>query len=163
MWTMEKESNNSEKSEKLPFKITEVTSFDELDWIRMTGDCEDVEMGQCLKLQKNMNITTYSYGAGPCISGILQTNDNDIYMFHSTGESLTEEQLKTLENTKKGIIGGGETSTEIYRKNFESSNVKIIPHPDNNKKCIFDIVYVKEENEFSIKPGLYYCYEEFEF
>lgn len=139
-------------------KICQVKNFDELETIRMIGDSEEVQMGDCLLLRKNEDITAYSYGAGPCISGVLQTEDNKFYMFHSVANVLTQEQVEIIRNTKKGIIGGGNKSLDTIGSEFKNKNIKMIASPGENYD--FNIVFVKTENQFKVSPGIYYCYDQ---
>lgn len=145
---------NLEKENK---KIYKVADFNELDDIRMVGDSEKVEMGDCLLIEKNENVVSYSYGAGPCISGILQTNDNKLYMFHSVADNLTQEQKEIVKNTKKGFIGGGKKTLEIFRSEFANKNIKMVFPPEENYD--FNIVFVKDKNQFEVSPGIYFCYD----
>ena len=139
-------------------KVCQVKNFDELEKIRMIGDSEEVQMGDCLLLKKNEDITAYSYGAGPCISGVLQTEDNKFYMFHSVASILTQEQIEIIRNTKKGIVGGGIESLDNFSSEFKNKNIKIIQSLGKNYD--FNIVFVKAENQFKVSPGIYYCYDQ---
>lgn len=160
---MEKNSEsikpNLEK-QKLPtvFKIYNVKNFDELENIIRIGDSEKVETGDYFLLRENNNITTYSYGAGPCISGVLQTTDNKIYMFHSFANILlTPEQEQIVKNTKRVIIGSGNNELlDIFSSEFKGKNIKVIRPPGKNYD--FNIVFVKYKNEFNTLPGLYFCH-----
>ena len=145
-------------------KICNVKNFDDLENIREIGDSEKVESGDFFLLRKNDNITAYSYDAGPCISGVLQTNDNNLYMFHSFADGLlTLEQKEIIKNTKKGIIGSGNKELlDIFRAEFKSENIKTIPPPiDGNYD--FNIVFVKAKNEYKVSPGIYFCHDYIEY
>lgn len=139
--------------------ISNVNNFDELENITAIGDSEKVEMGDCLLLRKNKNITTYSYGAGPCVSGIIQTNDNKLYMFHSVADELTQEQEEVVKNAKKGIVGGGKESIDTLNHKFKNKNIKIISPPSDRDDYDFNIVFVKSQNQFNVSPGIYFCYD----
>jgi hypothetical protein len=140
-------------------KINYVEDFTELDeYIKSVGDSEEVGMGDCLQLVKNDYITTFSYGANPCVAGIVLTNQDKLYMFHSAGDELTKEQEEQFQDAKNIIIGGSRVALEKLNVEFKGKNIKTIwPLSDSHD---FNIVFVKEKNEFSVKPGLYYCYEE---
>ena len=138
--------------------IVNVKNFDELDNIIAIGDSEQVEMWDCLLLRKNENIITYSYGAGPCISGVVQTNDNKLYMFHSVADKLTLKQEEVIKNSKKGIVGGGKESLDVFKSKFKNNNIKVVP-PPSDRDYDFNIVFVKSENQFNVSPGIYFCYE----
>jgi len=150
--------NNIEQSDKLPFTSTRVNDFEELEYIVSIGDSELIEMEDCTLLTKNGYITSYSYNANPCVSGIVQTKNDDIYMFHSTGYGLSSEQEKILKNSKRGIAGGGIEAIGHLSLILKEANIEIIPSPGNDYD--FNIVFVKERNIFNVKPGLYYCYAE---
>ena len=111
-------------------------------------------------LRKNKNITTYSYGAGPCVSGV-ETNDNKLYMFHSVADELTQEQENIIKNVKNGIVGGGKESLNIFKSKFKNKNIKIISPPPKGGYD-FNIVFVKSENQFNVSPGIYFCYDHIE-
>jgi hypothetical protein len=154
-----KESPNTIKPpEKMPFRFTNANTFEELDNISSVGDSENVEMGSCLKLKRDDYITARSYNANPCVCGILQTNDNEIYMFHSVADFLTDKQNEILKNSYRGVVGGGKKTLEQLFQEFDGSNIKVIPSPGDNYG--FNITYVKERNQFDVKPGLYYCYDD---
>jgi len=155
------ESINLNLERKKVCNINNVSNFDELDNIREIGDSEKIEMGDCLLLRKNKNITTYSYGAGPCVSGIVQTNDNKLYMFHSVADELTQEQEEIIKNVKNGIVGGGKESLNIFKSKFKNKNIKIISSPSEGNYD-FNIVFVKSENQFNVSPGIYFCYDHIE-
>lgn len=151
-------SNNPSNPEKMALKIEEVKNFPELQNIRLVGDSEDVEVGDCMQIKKNSKITTYSWGANPCVSGIVQTIDDKLYMFHSVGSVLSFDQEKLLKIAKKGVVGGGPKTLSRYFDKFKSANLQIIypPEPEHD----FNIVFVKDKNEANTAPGLYYCYDE---
>ena len=152
------ESINLNSERKKICNISKINNFDELDNIRAIGDSEKIEMGDCLLLRKNKNITTYSYGAGPCVSGVIQTNDNKLYMFHSVADELTQEQEDLVKNVKNGIVGGGKESLNIFKSKFKNKNIKIIQSPPEGGYD-FNIVFVKSENQFNVSPGIYFCYD----
>jgi hypothetical protein len=152
------ESINLNLERKKVCNISKINNFDELDDIRAIGDSEKIEMGDCLLLRKNKNITTYSYGAGPCVSGVIQTNDNKLYMFHSVADELTQEQEEVVKNVKNGIVGGGKESLNILKSKFKNKNIKIISSPPEGGYD-FNIVFVKSENQFNVSPGIYFCYD----
>lgn len=143
-------------SENFP-KIRHVENFDQLENIRATGDSESVETGDCLLLEKNENLVAFSYGANPCISGVVQTEDNQLYMFHSLGSELTESQEEIIKKSKKGIVGGGKDTLKNYSSIFKQQNITVIYHPDEIHD--FNIVLVKEKNPLHTLPGIYFCYE----
>jgi hypothetical protein len=157
---MEKASQNIKESEinskEFP-KVSCVKNFNKLQNISLVGDSELVEMGDYLLLEKNENITACTYGANPCISGIIQTKDNQLYMFHSIGGELTQSQLEIIQKSKKGIIGGGSEALKDYKFEFDKSNIEIINQPD--ERYDFNIVFVKDKNKSNVSPGIYYCYE----
>lgn len=143
------------------YRAFDVKNFDRLDQIRAIGDSEKVEMGSCLLIEENNStITYYSYGAGPCISGIIQTTDNKLYMFHSVAEELTTEQNELLQSSKNGIIGGGKETLNILKAEINNKNIKIIPPPKSKKNYDFNIVFVKNKNQFNTSPGIYFCYDQ---
>ena len=142
-------------------KINYVEDFTELDdYIRFVGDSEEVDMGDCLRLVKDDYLTAYTYGANPCVSGIIQTNQDKLYMFHSVGDELTEEQKERFQDAKNIIIGGSSKVLENLNAEFKNKNIKTIWPPSDSHD--FNIVFVKEKNEFGVKPGLYYCYERYD-
>lgn len=47
-----------------------------------------------------------AYGANPCICGVAMHKKNP-YVFHSTGASLSNEQVKVIQEARGGIVGGG--------------------------------------------------------
>lgn len=152
--------NFAKNSEKLAAKISQVENFDELDYIRLIGESENIEIGECQQLKKNNQVTAYSYGANPCVCGVIQTRDDKFYMFHSIGSVLTIDQEKLLRIAKKGIVGGGIETLQHYSDHFEQANIKTVQPPSPYHD--FNIVFVKDKNEFNTAPGLYYCYDETE-
>ena len=161
---MEKSSEliNQNLERKKFCNISNVNNFEELDDIRLIGDSEKVEMGDCLLLKNNNNITSYTFGSGPCVSGIIQTNDNKLYMFHSVGDELTQEQEKVVKNAKKGIVGSGKKdSLDYFRTKDNNKKITIILPPE--KDCDFNMVFVKTINQSNISPGAYFCYDHIEY
>lgn len=144
-------------------KICNVENLDELERIREIGNSEKVGVGDYFLLRKNDNITTYSYGAGPCISGVLQTNDNKLYMFHSFADRLlTLEQKEIIKNTKKGIIGSGNRELlNTFKSEFKNGNIKVLPPPAGGTYD-FNIVFVKAKNKYKVSPGIYFCHDPIE-
>lgn len=149
--------NSLETVKQSLLKATKVDDFFELEYIRIVGDSEKVEMGDSLLLEKNDCISTYSFGANPCVSGIIQTHNNELYMIHSNGCEFSDEQDAIIANCKSGIIGGGLETLDKFSDNLRKLNIKIIPSP--GRDYAFDIAYIKEKNEFGVKPGMYYCYD----
>lgn len=147
---------NLEKVQKI--KICRVKNSEELENICMVGESEKVEMGECLLLKKDENITAYSYGAGPCVSGIIQTSDDKLYMFHSLSYETTPEQKEIIKNASNLIIGSGEKeSLDIFISEFKNKNTKILSSPKGD--YFFNIVFVKDKNQFKVSPGLYFSFE----
>jgi hypothetical protein len=147
---------NLEKVQKI--KIFQIKTSEELENICMVGESEKVEMGEYLLLEKNENITAYSYGAGPCISGIIQTDNNKLYMFHSLSYETTLEQKEIIKNASNLIVGSGEKeSLDIFKSEFKYKNIKILSPPKDN--YFFNIVFVKDKNKFKVLPGLYFSFE----
>ncbi|MFA6185001.1 MAG: hypothetical protein WCT51_03965 [Candidatus Shapirobacteria bacterium] len=144
-------------------KICNVENLEELKNICAIGDSEEVEVGDYFLLRKNDNITTCSYGAGPCISGVLQTNDNKLYMFHSFADRfLTLEQKEIIKNTKKGIIGSGNKELlDTFKSEFKNGNIKVLPPPTGGNYD-FNIVFVKAKNKYKVSPGIYFCHDNIE-
>lgn len=141
------------------FSVHEIKDFDKFLDICSVGDSDVVETDQYLSIENNENIVVASYGAGPCVSGILQTNNNKIYMFHDYANSLlTKEQEEIIKNTQKGIIGSGdiESLTEFRSKLNNNKNIKMIPPPGEDST--FNIAFVKKKNKFKVSPGFYFCY-----
>lgn len=154
---MEKESlEKLDNQNKINFQVKQVENLDELDYIRSVGDSEIVETGDCRFLESNDYATIYSYGANPCISGAFQTKDDKIYLFHSQGDFLTDEQREILTNSKKGIVGGSKETLSDLSSILKESNLKTIPSPGEDYD--FNIVFVKDKN-LEEKSGLYFCYE----
>ena len=148
---------NSEGRNYLP--ITEIDSFDKLDWICQLGDAENIGSGEYSPLNNDQKDILYTYGANPCVAGFIQTKDNKRYLFHSIGDQLTPEQKELISQSKKGFVGGGKETLKIYDSFFKENNVQVIPQPspiDNND---FNIVIVKKKN-LQKKRGIYYCYAE---
>lgn len=110
-----------EQSDKLPFRFTRVNDFDELEYTRLVGDSELIELEDCTLLKKNGYITAYSYNANPCVTGIIQTNNKEIYMFHSTGLGLSKEQEKIIKTPKGGL------QAEAYKPSGFSRNCSMNP------------------------------------
>jgi hypothetical protein len=151
-------SNVENKADKKANVIVRVKDFDELDYIRLVGDSEEIKMGGLPSFRKNDYIDAYSYGANPCICGVAETKDGETYMFHSFGDVLTDEQEEIIKNSKRGVVGGNKKTLAIYSDEFINSNIKVIqPRGDNDD---FNIVFVKGKNKFKVAPGSYYYYED---
>jgi len=155
---METISSPISPEEKNILPITKIDSFTELNWIRLVGDSsEKVEMDDCYQIKNDEHDVVFTYGANPCVAGMFQTKDNKIYMFHSSGILLTDEQEELISQSKKGFVGGGKRTLKKYSSLFKDNNIQIVPQPspiDNND---FNIVFVKKKN-LEEDFGVYYCY-----
>jgi hypothetical protein len=100
----------------------------------------------------------YTYGANPCISGIIRTSDNQMFLIHSLGGDLSDAQEEILNNATAGIVGGGLETLDKFKSRLNEKNIKI-SYP-SEKDQDFNIVIVKEKNTSRVKPGIYYCYED---
>jgi hypothetical protein len=151
-------SNYQNSPEHRPSSIIRrVKNFDELDNIRLAGDSEEIKMGDCLQLVKNDTVSSYSYNANPCICGVVETNNKDVYMFHSVADILTDEQEEVIKNSRSGIVGGGQETLEKFSSLLHSSGIKIIP--PSSREDDFSIVFIKGKNQFDVTPGIYFCYD----
>lgn len=155
---MEKENFSVIENSPSQFpKLFKVKDFAALDDIRFVGDSREVDMGQIVPVSHDNYATIFSYGANPCISGLIVDQNNQLFCLHSLGPILTSEQEDLIKSAKKGIIGGGIETLNSYKDSFKKSNIQIIIPPSHNHD--FNFVLVKSKTEFKTKPGFYFCYD----
>lgn len=150
--------SNPEFTQKSFPRIYKLNDSFELDNTIFVGDSEEVKTGDTLLSQQNDCVTSYSYGANPCVSGMVQTTDQKIYLFHSLGDRLTSEQEDIINRCQKGIVGGGLTTLKKYSSYFKEHHVKTLNSPGN--QYYFSFVLIKSKNQFKVPVGFYYLYED---
>lgn len=156
----------SERPDDMNLELVCVESFDALEIIRQDSDSEHVDMGDCLRLDENTS--AYTVGANPCISGVVETKDGELYLFHSLADLLSKEQAEVVRNSRWGMVGGGWQSLDGYTSLFQGANIKVIWPPNfssgssSDPGSDFNIVVVGRGDKSGVKPGVYYCYEEIE-
>jgi len=152
------ESTPSNLKTNSQLEIRQAKTYEKFEEICSIGDSEKVGMGECLLLEKNENAIAYSLGAGPCISGVIQTKNGDIYMFHCSSYETTPEQKEIIKNASSLIIGSGEKeSLDIFMSEFKDKNIKPLLPPKKGD-YIFNIAFVKDKNNRS-DPDLYFSFE----
>lgn len=139
-------------------KLFRVEDFSDLDDIRLIGDSKEVDMGQIMPVNPDSYATIFSYGANPCLSGLIIDQNHQLFCFHSLGPILTPEQENLIKSAQKGIVGGGRETLNSYRNDFKKSNIQIIIPPTDNHD--FNFVLVKSKTEFKTKLGFYFCYDD---
>lgn len=144
-------------------KLHKIENYEELEnQINSIGDSESVLMGDYLKLSRNEYTNACSYGAGPCIAGVLKTKEDELYMFHCMADCPTIDQDKLLQNAKDIIVGSGDKKgLQNFAAAYSSANIRTLLPPGDGYD--FNMVFVKEENEYNVEPGFYYCYDSYEF
>ena len=152
------ESTPSNLKTNYQLKISQAKTYEKFEEICSIGDSEKVEMGGCLLLKKNEKAIAYSLGAGPCVSGVIQTKNGDMYMFHGLSYETTPEQKEIIKNASYLIVGSGEKeSLDIFMSEFKDKNIKPLLPPKKGD-YIFNIVFVKDKNN-SNEPDLYFSFE----
>lgn len=153
------ESRPSNLKTNSQLKICQAKNYEEFEDICSIGDSEKVEMGECLLLENNEKTITYSLGAGPCVSGIIQTKNGNIYMFHGLSYETTPKQKEIIQNASYLIVGSGEKeSLDIFKSEFKNKNIKPLLPPKKGD-YIFNIAFIKDKNKFKVSPGLYFSFE----
>lgn len=112
---------------------------------------EAVEMGDILKAENEMLITS---GAVSCIAGAALLKSGDVYIFHTKGDTFSDEVLGLFLSNKlaKGVIGGCvwlPSTREIIDNN---ENLELIELPNDKGVLDFHVVYDPETR------NIYYGY-----
>jgi len=149
---MEKETS-PDILKKIPIELFKVKDFTTLNEIRFLVGAQEVKMGQL----NSKDTTVFSYGANPCISGLIIGQDNHLYCFHSLGSEFTGSQKEIILSAAGGIVGGGIESINKYESVLKKSKIQIIYPP--TPKHDFNFVLIKPKNKPGFKPGLYSCYD----
>lgn len=156
---MSRENSNNSEGYSKSLKIYSINDFDQLDNIRFVGDSHEVDLGEVYKINPDEFTTIFSYGANPCISGIIQDSNYDLYCFHSFGAFLTPEQESYMKNARFGYVGGNIETLDKYQDLFSENHIRILIPPSIIHD--FNYVLVKSKNEFKTPIGFYYNYDEF--
>jgi len=137
-------------------KIIRVEDINEFYDIASVEGSVEVGMGDCLSVKKNNSY--YSYGANPCICGIVETNDNKTFIMHSVGDEFTREEERAINNAKSGFFGGNKKTLARFSDLFEKLGIQSIQPPNIDDD--FNIALIAKQNGLDILPGIYYCYAE---
>jgi len=156
---MSKEYPKTYESQFKSLKIYHINDFDQLDDIRFVGNSHEVDMGEIFQVKPDELTTIFSYGANPCISGIVLDHNYSLYCFHSFGEFLTPEQESYMKNSRSGYVGGNIETLGKYQDLFSENHIRILIPPSIIHD--FNYVLVKSKNEFKTPIGFYYNYDEF--
>lgn len=144
-----------EAFDNLP-KIIRIEDMDQFYDVTSNDNSIEIEMGDCLLVNKNKNY--YSYGAGPCACGVINTSDNKTFILHSVGDEFTEEEERVINNTKSGFFGGSTRTLAKFSRLFEKLNIQLIQPPNIDDD--FNIALITKQDDLDILPGIYYCYAE---
>ncbi|MCW1949168.1 MAG: hypothetical protein KIH89_001835 [Candidatus Shapirobacteria bacterium] len=85
-----------------------------------------VEIGTIVDLSETNSGFLHSFGAGPCVSGLIKDTNGHLKAFHFTPPDnyLFPEQLNFLETAQNGFIGGDQEILKKFQSLFETKNIK---------------------------------------
>ena len=120
----------------------------------------DAEMGFEVDLEEEIypikgNSVYFTYGANPCLAGVLFDKKKKLWIFHNS--HLSDEQVAAINNCIGGIVGGGLWAIDEYSYLLKESKANVITPTVTSSSFGIAVVTKKVKD---VPVGIFYGYSE---
>jgi hypothetical protein len=104
----------------------------------------------------------FSEMANPCAIALAETENQEYYLFHSTGNTFTERQQQVLRSSIRGVVGGGKRAIQLNRDLLANFTIPLRFSLDITDES-FGLAFMRRQiisGSGTLPPGIYMWTEE---